>query len=67
MGGAESGVGLGTAAWPRPWPVSVPFPFAVASNICGIDLLQVLLVAVLVAFAIAFMGVRGKPLLQAIE
>ncbi len=31
------------------------------------DLLQVLLVAILVAFAIAFMGERGKPLLQGIE
>ena len=31
------------------------------------DLLQVLLVAVLVAFAIAFMGERGQPMLQAIE
>ena len=31
------------------------------------ELLQVLLVAVLVAFAIAFMGERGKPLLHVIE
>ncbi len=31
------------------------------------DLLQVLLVAILVAFAIAFMGERGKPLLHGIE
>jgi aerobic C4-dicarboxylate transport protein len=31
------------------------------------ELLQVLLIAVLVAFAIAFMGERGKPLLDAIE
>ncbi|MBI3880589.1 MAG: dicarboxylate/amino acid:cation symporter [Verrucomicrobia bacterium] len=31
------------------------------------DLLQVLLIAVLVAFAIAFMGERGKPLLHVIE
>ncbi|MDD5139748.1 MAG: dicarboxylate/amino acid:cation symporter [Verrucomicrobiales bacterium] len=31
------------------------------------DLLQVLLVAVLVAFAISFMGERGKPLLHGIE
>lgn len=31
------------------------------------DLLQVLFIAVLVAFAIAFMGERGKPLLHVIE
>ena len=31
------------------------------------ELLQVLLIAVLVAFAIAFMGERGKPLLHVIE
>ncbi len=31
------------------------------------DLLQVLLIAILVAFAIAFMGERGKPLLHVIE
>jgi aerobic C4-dicarboxylate transport protein len=31
------------------------------------DLLQVLLVAILVAFAISFMGERGKPLLHGIE
>jgi aerobic C4-dicarboxylate transport protein len=31
------------------------------------DLLQVLLVAILVAFAISFMGERGKPLLRGIE
>ena len=31
------------------------------------DLLQVLFIAILVAFAIAFMGERGKPLLHAIE
>ncbi len=31
------------------------------------DLLQVLLVAMLVAFAISFMGERGKPLLRGIE
>lgn len=31
------------------------------------DLLQVLLVAILVAFAIAFMGARGQPLLHGIE
>jgi aerobic C4-dicarboxylate transport protein len=31
------------------------------------DLLQVLLVAILAAFAIAFMGERGKPLLHVIE
>jgi aerobic C4-dicarboxylate transport protein len=31
------------------------------------DLLQVLFVAILVAFAISFMGERGKPLLQGIE
>ena len=31
------------------------------------DLLQVLLIALLVAFAIAFMGERGQPLLHAIE
>ena len=31
------------------------------------DLLQVLLVAILVAFAIAFMGERGKPLLHVID
>ncbi len=31
------------------------------------DLLQVLLVAILVAFAIAFMGERGQPLLRGIE
>lgn len=31
------------------------------------DLLQVLLIAVLTAFAIAFMGERGRPLLRAIE
>ncbi len=31
------------------------------------DLLQVLLIAVLVAFALAFMGERGKPMLHVIE
>ena len=31
------------------------------------DLLQVLLIAILVAFAIAFMGERGKPLLHVID
>src|SRR6185369_8551394 len=31
------------------------------------DLLQVLFIAILVAFAIAFMGERGRPILKGIE
>ena len=42
-------------------------PSTILGAFVGGDLLQVLLVAVLVAFSIAFMGERGRPLLQAIE
>ena len=42
-------------------------PATLAGAFVSGDLLQVLLVAVLVAFAITFMGERGKPLLHAIE
>jgi len=42
-------------------------PTTLLSAFTSGDLLQVLLVAMLVAFAIAFMGERGKPLLHVIE